>query len=148
MKSRAGLGIAIILMGSLAGVPMNSGIRCYIPEAAPSMKDSKVVLEYSSDAGSNRPYAGLKFKDGFQIELNAVCEGDYAWCIRIWEGGVVHEVGSLKMVFHDDGILEIKTRIHHDKTFNKFHQHLDLLPGRYKLVHSPVSEALPVIREK
>ena len=102
----------------------------YIPVVSSSLKTSNLVLIYHYGIDSNRPTAKFRFKDGFEIILNAVCKGEYSWCIRVYENSRVVELGSLKMDFDNNNKnVVIKTRI--DK-YGKYKKYLDLLPGRYK----------------
>jgi hypothetical protein len=88
-------------------------------------------LEYSHETAAQRPSANLKFKDGFKIDLNAVCEGDYAWCMRVYENDEILELGSLKIEFHKKkNIAVLKTRI--TNTDPKFKKYLDLIQGNYR----------------
>jgi hypothetical protein len=102
----------------------------YIHESSESTDSSEIILEYHHESGSNRVWAKFKFKDGFEINLNAVCKGEYSWCIRVNENNEVKEFGSLKMEF-DDSTVFIETRV---DSINNYRRYLDLLPGKYKKV--------------
>lgn len=125
-------GLKIFLTGLFFSLGINSYSQNYIPEASTSIKTSEVILEYFFEPGANRPWANFKFKDGFEIHLNSVCEGDYNWCIRIYEDDKIVDLGSLKMEFHNnENVIVIKTRIENNKKYKKY---LDLLQGKYKKV--------------
>jgi hypothetical protein len=102
----------------------------YIHVASSSLKTSELILEYHYDSVSNRPTAKFRFNDGFELILNAVCEGEFPWCIRIYENNRIVELGSLNMDL-DKGKKNIFIKVRID-TYGKYKKYLDLLPGRYK----------------
>jgi hypothetical protein len=121
-----------LLIGLFFSFGINSYAQNYIPEASTSIKTSEVILAYSFEPGANRPSANFKFKDGVEINLNAVCEGDYSWFIRIYEDDKTIDLGSLKMEFHNNrNAIVLKTRIDNNKKYKKY---LDLLAGKYRRV--------------
>lgn len=121
--------LRILLIGVFAFFAINSYAQNYIPEHSRSIKTAEVILEYSSEPGANRPWARFKFRDGFEIQLDAVCEGDYSWCMRVSEDERIINLGSLKMEFYDNhDIIIVTTRIDNNI---KYKQYLDLLPGKY-----------------
>jgi hypothetical protein len=124
--------LAILLIGLFLCIGMNSYAQDYIPENSSSIETARVILEYSFKPGANRPWAKFRFKDGFEINLNAVCEGDYAWCIRVYEDDRIIDLGSLKIEFYDNqNLIIVKTRINNNE---KYERYLDLLQGKYKKV--------------
>lgn len=119
----------ILLIGLFVGLGINSYAQNYIPETSTSLKTAAVILEYSFEPGANRPWARFKFKDGFEIHLNAVGKGDYSWEMRAYEDERIINLGSLKIEFYDDqNIIIVTTRIDNNK---KYKRYLDLLPGKY-----------------
>lgn len=125
--------IKIVFLGLLFGFSIRSYGQKYIPVLFNSKEASEVILEYSDKAGAQRPWAHLRFKDGFEIRLSAVCEGDYAWCMRVYENDKVIELGSLKIEFHKrKNLAVLKTRITNIST--KYKKYLDVVPGKYKKV--------------
>jgi hypothetical protein len=121
--------VRILLAGLVVGFGMNSYAENYIPETSTSLKTAAVILEYSFEPGANRPWARFKFKDGFEINLNAACEGDYSWCMKVYEGERIINLGSLKMEFYDNqNLIIVTTKIDNNK---KYKRYLDLLPGKY-----------------
>lgn len=125
--------IKIVFLGLLFGFSIRSYGQKYIPILFNSVETSEVVLEYSDKAGAQRPWAHLKFRDGFEIHLNAVCEGDYAWCMRVFENDKMIELGSLKIKFHKRRNLAVlKTRI--TNVITRYKKYLDVVPGKYKKV--------------
>ena len=117
-------------INSYTQYPLTENPHYYIPETSTSIETAEVILEYSFKPGANRPGANFNFKDGFEIDLNAVCEGEYNWCIRMYENDEIVNLGSLKMEFHNDGNdVIIETRIDNNSQYKKY---LDLLPGKYK----------------
>jgi hypothetical protein len=124
--------LRILLVGIIIGCGKNSYAQNYIPETSTSLKTAAVILEYSFEPGANRPWARFKFKDGFEITLNAVGEGDYSWEMRTYEDERIINLGSLKMEFQDDqNIIIVTTRIDNNKRYRRY---LDLLPGKYIMV--------------
>jgi hypothetical protein len=124
--------LTILLIGLSFFLGIDSYAQTYIPETSSSIEATEVILEYSFKPGANRPWAQFKFKDGFQIGLNAVCEGDYAWCIRVYEDDRMIDLGSLKLDFYDNQNVIIVTTRTDDN--NKYKQYLGLLPGKYKKI--------------
>jgi hypothetical protein len=124
--------LTILLIGLSFFLGIDSYAQTYIPETSSSIEATEVILEYSFKPGANRPWAQFKFKDGFEVELNAVCEGDYAWCIRVYKGGRIIDLGSLKLEFHDNqNVIIVTTKVDNNKKYDRY---LGLLPGKYKKV--------------
>jgi hypothetical protein len=122
--------IQITSIGLFLGFGLSVKAQIFIPEASSSIHTAPVMLELSSDPGANRPWARITFKDGFNLDLNAVCEGEYSWCIRKQERGRTVELGSMKMELrHNARSMVLRTRIPLRTIYEKY---LNLLPGRYK----------------
>jgi len=80
----------------------------YIPIEEFSKQTASFILSYSFIYGANRPSIEIQFGDGTEIYFNAVCEGDFFWCIRNAEN---EEIGNMKLEFENDGetgIISIK----------------------------------------
>jgi hypothetical protein len=121
--------VRILLIGVFVFFGINSYAQNYIPESSSAITTAEVILEYSFEAGANRPWARFTFRDGFEIQLNAVDEGDYPWSIRVSEEDHILNLGSLKMEFYDNqNYIIVTTKINNNK---KYKRYLDLLPGKY-----------------
>lgn len=124
--------LTILLVGLSFFLGIDSYAQTYIPETASSRETTEVILEYSFKPGANRPWATFRFKDGFEVDLNAVCAGEYAWCIRVYEDDRMIDLGSLKLEFYDNqNVIIVTTRVDNNK---KYERYLRLLPGKYKKV--------------
>lgn len=123
----------LLFIGFFLCLGIDAKAQNYIPESSTSVKTAEIILKYSHKKETQRPSANLKFKDGFKIDLNAVCEGDYAWCMRVYENDRMIELGSLKIEFHKrKNIAILKTKIiNFDSKYKKY---LDLVPGKFKKV--------------
>ena len=121
--------LRILLIGVFVAFGINSYALNYIPENSRSIRTAEVILENSFESGANRPWARFEFKDGFEIHLNAVCKGDYSWCMSVYEGDHILNAGSLQMEFYDNqNIIIVTTMIDNNK---KYRRYLDLLLGKY-----------------
>ena len=117
----------LFLLAFLA-LSFNAFSQTYIPIAAKSKDNASVVLNYFK--GENRPSADFKFSDGYSFSLNAVCEGDYCWCIR---NSKFEDIGYMKLDFEQNGkIAKISIKKNTDST--PYLKYLNLLPGSYKKV--------------
>jgi hypothetical protein len=124
--------ITILLIGVYFCFGIDSYAQNYIPESSESKETAEVILGYSFQHGANRPRAQFKFKDGFEINLNAVCEGEYAWCIRVYEDDRIIDLGSAKIEVDDNqNRVIVKTKSDNN---SKYKRYLDVLPGIYKRV--------------
>lgn len=122
--------IKIYLIVLIFVLSKNLYAQNYIPESSISLEDAEIILEYHHESGSNRDLAKFIFKDGFEINLDAVCKGDYPWCIRANENDQTVDLGALKMEFYGKTII-VETKIDSCKKYMKY---LDMLAGKYKKV--------------
>ena len=117
----------------LLNIVATSYAQLYIPDSSYYITTSNVILEYYFVSGANRPSADFKFKDGFVINLNAVSEGEYSWCIRVYKDSTFENLGSLKMEFsNNNNLITIYTKIDFNDKYKKY---LDLLPRSYKRIN-------------
>lgn len=96
-----------------------------------SIKDSNketasFVLSYSYTKGANRPYLEVKFFDDFEIYFNAVCDGDYFWCVR---NENMEDVGYMKITFEKNGEIA-NVKIKRNALSDRYSKYLDMLDGK------------------
>ena len=90
----------------------------------------KVSLHYSFGEGYNRPSVEVTFIDGPNLFFNAVCEGDYSWCIRNYEN---EDIGYMKLTFQDNGKRAIVS-IKHNELSDNYLKYLHHLKGNYERI--------------
>jgi hypothetical protein len=98
----------------------------YIPNEASSVRDAQFVVSYSFLEGANRPKLSIKFKDGFSLSFNAVCEGDFPWCIRNTNQ---EDVGYLRLKFAQNGKVA-RIDIKKNNLSSQYSDHLNMLVGK------------------
>ena len=112
-----------------------------------SFEDSKVIINYCYEQGSNRPSASIKFKDSSEVYLNAVCPGDFSWCVRLLKNGVMNDIGYLKIDFynHADKMVvksSINQAILKSNDSIKYKNIITVLAGRYKKIQTVLTDDL------
>jgi hypothetical protein len=125
----------VIIVISLSIIPLcRVQAQKYIPLSSTSEETASVVLDYSNKPGSQRPSASLKFKDGTVIHLNAVCEGYYPWCMRVYDKDKIVDLGSLKIVFsRKKSFISLKVRPSEGNM--KYRKYLRVINGKFKQVN-------------
>jgi hypothetical protein len=98
----------------------------YIPIEEESMQTASFILEYSNSKGANRPSISLQFGEGPNLFLNAVCDGDYYWCIRNED---YEDIGYMKIIFEDNGETA-NILIKRDNPSQEYEKQLKLLEGK------------------
>ena len=98
----------------------------YISIKESNKKTASFFLSYSYTKGANRPYLEVKFHDEFKIYFNAVCEGDYFWCI-INEN--MEEIGYMKLTFEKNGEIA-NVKIKRNALSDRYSKYLDMLMGK------------------
>lgn len=117
----------IFFLASLA-INVNAFSQTYIPENAISKETALVVFNYSDTKEANRPSAKVKFSDGFEFYLNAVCEGKYCWCIRNSEN---KDIAYMKLDF-EQKMEVMKIEIKENEDSNPHMKYLNLLKGVFQ----------------
>lgn len=98
----------------------------YIPIKESKENTASFVLSYSYNKGANRPSLGVKFYDEFEIYFNAVCEGEYFWCIR---NEKMEDIGFMKLTFEKNGEIA-NVKIKRNALSDRYSKHLDMLIGK------------------
>ena len=99
----------------------------YIPIKKSNKKTTSFVLSYSYTKGANRPFLEIKFYDEIEIYFNAVCEGDYFWCIR---NENMEDIGYMKLTFEKNGEIA-NVKIKRNALSDGYSKHLDMLIGKF-----------------
>ena len=98
----------------------------YIPIKESNKKTASFILSYSFPKGANRAKLEVKFYDNFEIYFNAVCEGDYFWCVK---NENMDDIGYMKLSFEQNGeIANIK--IKRNALSDRYRKYLDMLTGK------------------
>ena len=98
----------------------------FIPINESNKKTASFVLRYSFPIAANRPELEVKFYDDVQLYFNAVCEGDYFWCVK---NENMDDIGYMKLSFDQNGeIANIK--IKRNALSDRYRKYLDMLTGK------------------
>ena len=119
----------VFFLISLA-ISVNAFSQTYIPENAISKQTALVVFNYSNTKEANRPSAEVKFSDGVEFYLNAVCEGEYCLCIRNPEN---KDIAYMKLDF-EQKMEVMKIEIKENADSNPYLKYLNLLKDTFKKV--------------
>lgn len=102
------------------------GEGTYISENEASTQNAAFILTYSNLANVNRPTLEIQFGDGFELNFNATCEGEYFWCVR---NNDFEDIAVMKLTFSNNGndaYIEIKKI----SNSSRYDDYFDLISGR------------------
>ena len=102
------------------------GEASYIPIEEYSKQTASFILEYSYTKGANRPFIDLQFGEGPDFFLNAVCEGEYNWCIRNEDN---QDIAYMKILFENNGETAELLIMRNDLS-QEYENYLNLLEGK------------------
>jgi len=97
----------------------------YIPIEEVNKQSASFILSYSHVRGANRPHLEVQFADETKLYFNAVCDGDYSWCIVDIDN---EPVGSMNLEFQNRGEFGF-IKIKRDRLAKNYDTALNLLSG-------------------